>query len=495
MPYRVRRRIVGVGVVAVLVGVVFAGRAESLARSSPSTPAAKPPSALLADPHGFPRTLSLYTCSDTEDLARRDMIVGYAYCDIDTLRRLNPNGVFLLVPGLFPNGRNEKGEPDYGGMSVTYGTGLWYWRQGYSWKDGGCDRIPGPINLGCMRQFTFDWDELRNTDGTRAGKVNGRSGDRGWNLADPTGKGTRELVAKFFAYTAKVAGAYTKDWDGVYSDNWIYGLIGASYVYGPTIDTDRDGKVDDLATLRRRWDDGLNEVGARIRAYLPKRIVVGNGNWLGSEQYYGAEPNGWLKSANGTMVESIERYYDDSSKELLSLASKWLSFSSPKPRYLLFLQNALDAKGDRLTVPSGANVNDAKYMLDPAVMRSMRWGLTLALMSGAYYEIVINGIHGTHWWYDEYDGGQGIRRRGYLGRAVSRQVLLEPGVWRRNFENGIALNNSSAKAVTIKFKQPMRHLLGTQDRQLNNGKIVSKVTLPSHDGIILLNVKDRAKKK
>ena len=91
-------------------------------------------------------------------------------------------------------------------------------------------------------------------------------------------------------------------------------------------------------------------------------------------------------------------------------------------------------------------MNDSKYMLDPAVLRSMRWGLTLSMMSGAYYEIVVNGNHGTHWWYDEYDGGVGVRRRGYLGRPTGRPASLKPGVWRRDFQKGIALNNSSPKS-------------------------------------------------
>ncbi len=63
-------------------------------------PAAKPRPAV--DNHGFPRTLSFNKCGDPKDLARRDMLVGYAYCDIATLRRLNPKGVFLVQPGLFP---------------------------------------------------------------------------------------------------------------------------------------------------------------------------------------------------------------------------------------------------------------------------------------------------------------------------------------------------------------------------------------------------------
>ena len=87
----------------------------------------------------------------------------------------------------------------------------------------------------------------------------GDSGNPGWNLSDPAGKGTRELVAKFFAYTAKLGGLYADGWDGAFSDNWIYGVIGQSWAYGPNLDTDRDGNVDDYTALRKRWDDGLEE--------------------------------------------------------------------------------------------------------------------------------------------------------------------------------------------------------------------------------------------
>ena len=114
-------------------------------------------------------------------------------------------------------------------------------------KDGGCDKVPGPVNLGCMRAFNFDTDHMYNVDGT--------PGRHRRTIPVPTaastsltlrGKGTRELVAKFFAYTAKVSGVYAKRWDGVFSDNWTYNAIGLDWSYGPKLDTDRDGKVDEI---------------------------------------------------------------------------------------------------------------------------------------------------------------------------------------------------------------------------------------------------------
>jgi hypothetical protein len=437
------------------------------------------------DQRAFPRTLSFWKCDP--DAARRDMVVSYAFCPIGALRRIGPNDIFLLTPGLFPSNGAKNG-----GMQITYGQGLRYWRKGYSWPEGGCDTLPGPVNLGCIRQFRPDWDYMWNADGTVAG-IYGTYGHPGWNIADPTHKGTRELVAKFIAYTAKKSGLYTKGWDGVFSDNWTYSAIGQSWAYGPKLDTNRDGKVDDYRTLRKRWNDGLNEVGNRIRSYLPGKIVAGNGSWypmwLG---YHGTDPQGWLKASNATMVEDISGWYHRP-LQLLRIASRWLTFRDPAglPRYVLFQLDALTNSGRHLEIPTSADPNKLKYMLNRGVMRSMRWGLTLALMAGAYYEIIVDDRHATLWWYDEYDGGKGIRQRGYLGQPLGPFTSLRTRVWTRAFEHGLALNNSTPKSVTIELKKPFRRLRGTQNPRLNNGTVTTRVTLPPYDGLILLNVKQK----
>jgi hypothetical protein len=456
-------------------------------------PAAKSAAAAVADRHAFPRTLSFWKCGPEDDFRRRDAIVSYAFCNnIGALRRLNPRGIFLLTPGLFP----RNGAAAYGGMHVTYGAGP------VAWRTEECDKLPrsaGPVNLGCIRAFDFDSDFMWNVDGSIARIFNGTTGHGGWNLADPVGSGTREFVAKFFAYTAKVSGLYTDGWDGVFSDNWTYGAIGQSWAYGPNLDTDRDGRVDDYATLRKRWDDGLNEVGGRIRSYLPGKTLAGNGSWypMWLGQYGAADPQGWLKASNATFVDDMQDFYRNGGggpPGLLRIASRWLAFADPAglPRYVLFRLKALTASGDLLSIPSGANPNDSRYMLDPGVMRSMRWGLTLALMSGAYFEIVANGRDDTVWWYDEFDGGKGVRSRGYLGEALGQPVKLRTGrVWRRDFKNGIALNNSTSKPVRIDLGARFKRLRGTQNPGVNNGKVVTRVTLPAHDGLILLKIRQK----
>jgi hypothetical protein len=428
---------------------------------------------------GFPRTYHVYGgWTQAEALAKYDMVVGYANYDLGFLRSQNPNGIFLLQPGLTPT------DPaDYTGVQMTYGH-LDKWA-------GGCDELSGGVNLGCIRAFDPYWDYLRNADGTIAGRDGGISNHPGWNLADPAGKGSAEMVAKVFAYAGKRSGLYTDDWDGLHSDNWIY-TIGGSSFYGPTLDTDRNGAVDDYGVLRRNWSNGLAGAGHTLRRHLPGKVIGGNGIWWKNPgAYVGSEVNGWLKSANYTLIEHFDRFYDDPGG-FLRLARRWLDHPDPygQPRYLAVMQRALTADGSPLELSQGIDPNSEAYMLDPAVMRSMRWGLTLAMMGDAYYEIFVDRMHHTRWWYDEFDGGEGIRRRGYLGQALSAPRLLAPGVRQRDFENGIALNNSSDAMQAVRLGGDFWKLTGTQNPSLNDGSRVTTVSVPAHDGLILLRNDD-----
>jgi hypothetical protein len=214
-------------------------------------PAAPAPA---ANGHGFPRTYHLWSCENPAELARYDLVVGYPHCDLRRMRSLNRSGIFLLSPGL--NSRRGDHRP----VNVTYGAQR-------NWK-GGCDRISDgrAANLGCIAAFDPSADLLHNADGAVA-PIGGDYGHSGFNLADPRGRGTAEKIAKIFVYGAKQTGIYRHGWDGVYSDNWVFGSIGASWFYGPALDTDRDRRVDDAATLRRNWDTGLTRVGHLIRSY------------------------------------------------------------------------------------------------------------------------------------------------------------------------------------------------------------------------------------
>lgn len=68
-------------------------------------------------------------------------------------------------------------------------------------------------------------------------------------------------------------------------------------------------------------------------------------------------------------------------------------------------------------------------------------------------------------------------------------VRLQVGsrqVWQRDYSGGAVLVNPSAKARTVSLEGTFRKIKGTQAPQINDGSLVSQVTLPPRDGIVLL---------
>src|SRR6266851_2980017 len=70
-----------------------------------------------------------------------------------------------------------------------------------------------------------------------------------------------------------------------------------------------------------------------------------------------------------------------------------------------------------------------------------------------------SGGHQTSWWYDEYDNsGQGV---GYLGQATGAATQPVGGVYRRDFQAGIVLANTTASAQTINLGGTYKKILAS----------------------------------
>jgi len=130
--------------------------------------------------------------------------------------------------------------------------------------------------------------------------------------------------------------------------------------------------------------------------------------------------------------------------------------------------------------------NYAMFHMDgkPTDYQTFRYGLASCLMDNAYFayndEVAYSGV--PH--FDEYDVD--------LGAAVSKPSTSawQQGVYRRDFENGIALVNpkgNGAKDVTL--EGDFVAIKGTQAPSVNSGKTVRTVHLNDRDGIILMRPK------
>ena len=138
-----------------------------------------------------------------------------------------------------------------------------------------------------------------------------------------------------------------------------------------------------------------------------------------------------------------------------------------------------------------------------APWQGMRYGLAAALMNNGYYAPDYGAYDEetttNRRWFDEFDNAG--RGAGYLGNPVANSAgnpqasAWSSGVWMREFQGGVVLWNpkgNGARAVTVSgLVSPsghagLKHILGTQDPAINNGRVVTSVTLQDRDGLILL---------
>ena len=167
-------------------------------------------------------------------------------------------------------------------------------------------------------------------------------------------------------------------------------------------------------------------------------------------------------------------------------------------KLMLFSQGNVQANGsDPLTFSSGV---PASY--SPA-WQGARYGITAALMNNGYY-FADGGVYdeetvANRRWFDEYDNaGAGV---GYLGQPVNgsagapQKGAWSNGVWMREFQKGVVLWNpkgNGAKTVNVSaLVSPsghtgLKHIAGTQDPAVNNGRAATSVTLNDRDGVVLL---------
>jgi hypothetical protein len=245
--------------------------------------------------------------------------------------------------------------------------------------------------------------------------------------------------------------------DGLYADSVSWFPFSAS-----SADWNRDGIAESPknAQTAQSYRQGYAQYFERLRSLAPGKLLIGNvANWGDSASDL-TEYKGML---NGGLIEGMigETWSIETRggwNAMMSSYRKTMAVMAD-PKLVVFMQSSTSASD----------------------YQSVRYGLASCLMDDAYFSI--SPIDNSHQilWYDEFDAG--------LGQATTNPPTTswQNGVYRRDFQNGIALVNPKGNGVrAVTLETAFKKLSGSQDSAVNSGQTVTTVTLKDRDGIILL---------
>ncbi|HVO32670.1 MAG TPA: putative glycoside hydrolase [Elusimicrobiota bacterium] len=239
-------------------------------------------------------------------------------------------------------------------------------------------------------------------------------------------------------------------WDGVFLDA-AYGSV--TPFSGTQVDVNRDGLVDKAADIDSSWRRGMTELITKVRQANPNILIMNNSS------------SAYASLDNGTLFESFPNG---------GWASTFADFRSA------LTKNAAP-KISALNTNTGNQEQPNNYRL-------MRYGLTSALVGDGYYSFDAGDAgHFRTWWYDEYDAPIGAPRS--VAKVVSGPAS-GASVWSREYTRGYVAVNATAKPADISLPGEFERLQGVQDPATNNGAIVTKITVPPQDGVVLLRRSD-----
>jgi hypothetical protein len=230
----------------------------------------------------------------------------------------------------------------------------------------------------------------------------------------------------------------------------------------PAAGTDlRSGYVDYVNDIRGRMPATKFQIG-NIRDWTSTRAENGNELTFG-----GDVPQQYQNLLNGGLLESF-----------LGKSSSWESFATNG------WQLTLTAYHKTMAAVLAPKLVIFGQWGNPTDYQAIRYGLATCLMDDGYYSFsnLADNNYANYYHFDEYDAN--------LGAAASQPQTTpwQNGVYRRDFENGIALVNPKGNGQrTVTLEPGFVRIAGTQDPTTNNGQSVTgPITLQDRDGIILL---------
>ncbi len=241
-------------------------------------------------------------------------------------------------------------------------------------------------------------------------------------------------------------------WDGVFYDN-TWGDI--SWLNNANIDINNNKQRTSNAYMDSAWNQGTKEMLLISRNLNPEAIIMGNGRVFYEYQNY----------LNGMMLESFPSSWEN--------GGNW---SGSMQTYM-----RLKDYNKKPQTPVILSFNDQNNPY-----QKMRYSLASTLMENGYFgynESIYK--QGELWFYDEYEFSLG-QPQSQANNLLSSSSQIKPGLWRRDFDEGVAVLNSSQEKKSYFFdKEEFERLKGDQAPEINNGTIVNYVNLEPKDAVIL----------
>ena len=263
------------------------------------------------------------------------------------------------------------------------------------------------------------------------------------NAPEINGLKLNKYIARFVAQEILSSGV----WDGIFYDNAWKDI---KWLAGDAADLNKDGQID--SDIDAHWREGMRAIYAETRKLTNNKfILVGN-----------ATSDVYKDDLNGIMLENFPALGWKESMRVYAGNQEGI----PQPRVNIINTNT----GNK------GNNND---------FQKIRFGLASALLLNGHYSFDFGDkVHAQTWWYDEYDIELG--KPIAAAASLTNKPQFEEDVWRREYENGIALVNPTSQSQGVDLGGEYEKIKGAQDPAVNDGLIVSQVNLPAKDGLVML---------
>ena len=251
-------------------------------------------------------------------------------------------------------------------------------------------------------------------------------------------------------------------WDGVFYDNLTANISWLD----ANIDLNRDGSSESKFEIDKKWEKGSIKILQDTRNFNKDFILVGNSaSDLDLHQYL-----------NGRMFETFPTPWEGSGQwaDSMRLYLRILPNKNLQPNVYII----------------NANTKNTGVMDN---YRQMRFGLSSTLLGDGFFSFDYGDkAHSQLWWYDEYSVLLGKSEGQAYNLLNKDNQNIYPGLWRRDFENGISLVNSTQREQTYIFqKENFEKIDGQQDRRINNGVKINWIKIAPQDGIVLLKIRTK----